>query len=126
MPFPISPDRDSPFFKENRLERKQGAPHKAAEINRRVGLPARAAVRTRQLEHPLNQAAHLTCHYNDIFGKLRPRFRFFGVLEQLRVRQDDGKRRFQLVRCIRDELPLLCPGRRHRADRPTGQRNTKN
>ena len=80
----------------------------------------------RQLQKPLDQRAHLLRHGVDA-GKegLLLRRVIIRALQQLRVCQNDGQRRFQLVRRVGDKLLLLPPRFLHWPDRTARQQHRK-
>lgn len=75
-----------------------------------------------QLQKVFHQPPHLVGHSKDLAGEAVPLRRAAGgVLQQLRVGEDHLQRRFQFMRRVRRELPLLVPGPSHRSHRPPGQ-----
>ena len=99
-----------PGLEQHRLERQQGLVHKAAQVQLRLRILRAPGIHAGQLQQALHKAAHLLRHREDAPGKAGAgRGVVTRRLQQLRIRQNDGQGRFQLVRGVRHELPLLVP-----------------
>ena len=109
-------------FKEYRLKGEDRVADQTAQVHLRKDQGTLAAVGPGQIQHFLNELAHLPGHGEDVGGELAAA----GLVEiravqKLRVGHDDRQGRFQLVGGVRHELPLLLPRRLHRFYRPPGQ-----
>ena len=102
--------KDSALFKEQRFKRQHGVLHQRTPVERLKYFFHRAVIHSRKLQKVFHQPAHLVGHGEDALGKAGAgRGVVAWRLQQLRIRQDDGQGRFQLMRGVRHELPLLVP-----------------
>ena len=99
-----------PGLEQHRLERQQGVVHEGAQVQLRLRILRAPGIHAGQLQQALHKAAHLLRHREDAPGKAGAgRGVVTRRLQQLRIRQNDGQGRFQLMRGVRHELPLLVP-----------------
>ena len=114
-----------PALKEDRLKRQARVQRRLAPVQplargRKPGLIASGKV-----EKAGDQRAHLRGRREDVCGKALPCFFTLRRLQELRVCEDDGKRRFELVRRVSHKLLLLPPRELHRPHRPSRQQHAQ-
>ena len=108
------------LFEEEGVEGEQLVGNEARQVDVLQGhFLDGTVVDTCELQEALYEAAHLVRHRKDIIDELcLMRFIETRRFQHLRVGQDDGERRLQLMGGVGNELPLLCPGFLDRAYRP--------
>ena len=113
------------LFKKYWLKGQQSVADKAAEVHRRKAGKRTAVVRPGQLQHFLDEPAHLPGHGEDVGGELAAAGLVkVRAVQKLRVGHNDRQGRFQLMGGVRHELPLLLPRLFNRPHGPPGQQPT--